>query len=121
MKDDYRVGKLTDIRSVRPAVYWYCRIMESRLREKDKEKGKDGWHDGKTNYYIRKAMECLFFIAESMRNKKDDIQHIGIAPCSEIKNKNIYILIKKCVDGSNFLMMLADNLRDELIKRGIKP
>ena len=97
------------IDNVRPVVDWYAKRMEKRLREKDKSKGKDGWHDGKIYYYLRKVKKCYLKIVDIfyMKNAK------------ELEEKNIHIAIKKCIDGGNFLMMLADNLRDELIKRGI--
>lgn len=96
--------------SVRPSVYLHARKMESRLKEKDAEKGKDGWHDGKLYYYLKKVSKCLVIILKTIRGKEN----------KEIKEKDIHLAIKKCYDGSNFLMMLADNLRDELLKRGIK-
>lgn len=102
---------------VRPVIKWFAFGMEKRLREKDNEKGKDGWHDGKLNYYISKAMEDLLFVVESIRNRNDNIQNIGINPCNKIKSKDIITLMKKCIDSSNFIMMLADNFRDELTKR----
>ena len=111
MKDNYRVGKLTDIRSVRPAVYWYIRIMEKRLKEKDATRGKDGWHDGRFYYYLLEARKCYNKIINILLLRNID----------KIKEKEIRYIIKKCVDGSNFFMMVADNLRNELIKRGIKP
>ena len=105
--------------SVRPSVYLHARKMESRLREKDKEKGKDGWHDGNLYYYLEKAAGCIQTISE-----KAEITFTrgGITQKanSDIKEKDIFLAIKKCYDGSNFLMMLADNLRDELLERGIK-
>lgn len=105
MKGDFDLEKI----SVRPSVYLYARKMESRLREKDKEKGKDGWHDGKLIYYLKKVSGCLVIILGIIKGKEN----------SEIHKTGIHLAIKKCIDGGNFFMMLADNLRDELIKRGI--
>ena len=115
------MGKNFDLEkiSVRHSVYLHARKMESRLREKDKKKGKDGWHDGNFNYYTAKVFECLktvwdiiptTIIGEATIHRKD----------SDMKEKEIHLAIKKCYDGSNFFMMLADNLRDELLKRGVK-
>jgi len=101
---------LSDFRSVRPSVYLHAKKMESRLREKDKEKGKDGWHDGELYYYLKKTSECLVIILKTTRGKEN----------KEIKGNDIHLALKKCYDGSNFFMMLADNLRDELVKRGVK-
>jgi len=104
MKGDFDLEKI----SVRPSVYLYARKMESRLRENDREKGKDGWHDGKIYYYLRKVKKCYLKIIDVfyMKNTK------------ELKEKDIHLAIKKCIDLGNYAMMLADNLRDELIKRG---
>jgi len=103
--------------SVRPSVYLHARKMESRLREKDKEKGKDGWHDGNLYYYSQKAADCIQKISEIAGIR---FTRVGVKFNSDIKEKDIYLAIKKCYDGSNFMMMLADNLRDELLERGIK-
>ena len=63
---------------LRPSVEWWAYGMEKRLREKDSTKGKDGWHDGKLNHYISKAMEDLLFIVESIRNRNDDKSSIAL-------------------------------------------
>ena len=94
---------------VRPSVYWYAKRMEYRLREKDATRGKDGWHDGKLIYYLKKSSECLVIILGIIRGKENN----------ELHETGIHLAIKKCIDSGNFFMMLADNLRDELIKRGI--
>ena len=106
------MGKNFDLEkiSVRPSVYLHARKMESRLREKDKKKGKDGWHDGNLIYYLLKSHECLKIILDIIKGKEKNKLH----------ETGIYLAIKKCYDGSNFLMMLADNLRDELLERGVK-
>ena len=105
---------------VRPIVYWYAKRMEYRLREKDAIRGEDGWHDGKLYYYLAKTASCIKKILDIIK-----ITVIGRAIIeknnSDIKEKDIHLAIKKCIDGGNFLMMLADNFRDELVKRGIKP
>ena len=106
--------------SVRPSVYLHARKMESRLREKDKEKGRDGWHDGAFPFYIERAMMCLYKIAQKLKTGKDTKEYIGIKEANQLKVDDIHWLLKKCYDGSNFLMMLADNLRDDLIKRGVR-
>lgn len=116
MEENFDLEKI----SVRPSVYLHARKMESRLREKDKEKGKDGWHDGKFPYYIERAMVCLYKIAQKLKTGEEILGYIDIKQADELKNTDIHWLLKKCYDGSNFLMMLADNLRDELTRRGIK-
>ncbi len=103
MKGDFDLEKI----SVRPSVYLYARKMESRLKQKDAKKGYDGWHDGKLLYYLAKIADCIRTIHEIIK-----IEHMP--------NRSIYTAIKKCIDLRNYAMMLADNLRDELIKRGIK-
>jgi len=113
-------GEIEKIEEVRPSVFLYAKGMENRLREKDEERGKDGWHDGKCPYYIERAMVCLFTIAQKLKTGKDTKEYIGIKEADQLKEDDIHFLIKKCIDGGNFLMMLADNLRDELIKRGVK-
>lgn len=104
---------------VRPTVYWYARRMEMRLKEKDKKHSRDGWHDGKFYYYLAKVARCVSKILGIT-----EVATIGEAvihkESSDIKEKDIHLAIKKCIDGGNFFMMLADNLRDELVKRGIK-
>lgn len=92
---------------VRPSVDWYAKRMEKRLKEKDKERGKDGWHDGKLIYYLKKSSECLVIILGIIKGKENN----------ELHKTGIHLAIKKCIDAGNFFMMLADNLRDELIKR----
>ena len=94
---------------VRPAVDWYAKRMEKRLREKDASRGKDGWHDGKFYFYIHEIRKCY--------NKLVNI--LLLRDISKLKEEKIHLAIKKCIDGGNFFMMLADNLRDELMKRGI--
>ena len=96
------------IDNVRPTIDWYAKRMEKRLKEKDKE-NKNGWHDGRLYYYLNEAKKCYMKIVNIFCYKN----------AGELTEKNIHLAIKKCIDGSNFLMMLADNLRDELIKRGI--
>ncbi len=115
MEENFDLEKI----SVRPSVYLYARKMESRLREKDKEKGKDGWHDRNLYYYLKKVAGCLKQILDII---KITIMGEILTPFSNSKivEEDILIAIKKCIDGGNFLMMLADNLRDELLKRGIK-
>jgi len=105
MKDNFDLEKI----SVRPSVYWYAKRLEHRLREKDKIRGHDGWHDGNITYYLMKTSECTSKILEIIKGKEN----------SEIHKTGIHLAIKKCIDGGNFFMMLADNLRDELMKRGI--
>lgn len=105
--------------SVRPSVYLHARKMESRLREKDEEKGEDGWRDGKLYYYISNVANCVNRIVVTVATPMMGV-HIEERKIGDIKVKDIHLALKKCYDGSNFLMMLADNLRDELVKRGIK-
>ena len=105
MKGDFDLEKI----SVRPSVYLYARKMESRLREKDAT-NKNGWHDGRIYYHLNKAKKCYLKIVNIFCFKN----------VRELKEKEIHLAIKKCIDGGNFYMMLADNLRDELIKRGVK-
>ena len=106
MEENFDLEKI----SVRPSVYLHARKMENRLREKDKEKGKDGWHDGKIYYYVVKVMNCYNKILEIFCVRDID----------KLKEKDVHLALKKCYDGSNFFMMLADNLRDELLNRGVK-
>jgi hypothetical protein len=105
------------IDNVRPVVNWYAFKMEKRLKEKDKSHNGDNWHDGQFYYYLTKTEKCVEKILDIIK-----ITIIGEAIIqknnSDIKEKDIHLAIKKCIDGGNFLMMLADNLRDELIKRG---
>ncbi len=121
---------LINIDNVRPTVDWYAQRMEKRLKEKSATRGEDGWHDGKLAYYAMVAMKCLENIIGLF---KEDNRQFPNAPIinplsvditlegiGNIKEKDIHFAIKKCIDGGNFLMMLADNFRDELIKRGIR-
>lgn len=103
---------------VRPVIDWYAQRMEKRLREKDKEKGKDGWHDGDLFYYLANATGCMEIITKIV---EPTFIRVGMTQkkSSDIHEQAIHLAIKKCIDGGNFLMMLADNLRDELTKRGI--
>jgi hypothetical protein len=109
-KKQKELGILSDLRSVRPSVYRYAKKLEQRLREKDKEKGRDGWHDGRFYYYLYNVRGCY--------NKLVNI--LQLRNINKLKDKDIHLAIKKCVDGGNFLMMLVDNLRDELLKRGVR-
>lgn len=104
---------------LRPSVEWWSQSMEKRLREKDPEKGTNGWHDKKLPYYIERAMVCLYTVTQTLKTGKDTEEYIGIEFPEKLSNETLHFLTKKCLDGSNFLMMLADNLRDELVKRGI--
>jgi len=105
---------------VRPTVYWYARRLENRLRLKDKSH-KNGWLDGNLQYYIVRIFECWkeavhtlqYHISVSNKGK-------AIKDHKDITEKEIDLAIKKCVDGGNFFMMLADNLRNILLERGIK-
>ena len=101
---------LLESTEVRPTVYWYARRMEQRLKEKDAERGKNGWHDGRFYYYLHNVINCY--------NKLVNI--LLLRNITKLKEKEIHLAIKKCIDGGNFYMMLADNMRDELLKRGIK-
>ena len=103
MKDDY-ILESTEVRS---EVYWYAKRMEMRLREKDATKGHNGWRDGKLHYYLKKVASCTALILGIIRAGKN------------MHGMGIHLAIKKCIDGGNFFMMLADNLKDELVKRGI--
>ena len=103
---------LMNIDNVRNIVDWYAKRMEKRLREKDKERGKDGWHDGNLYYYAEKLSGCL--------DQTVDIIRVKTNKNKEITEANIHFAIKKCIDGGNFFMMLADNFRDILLERGIK-
>ena len=111
--------RLTKIDFARPTVDWYAHRMEKRLKEKDATKGKDGWHDGNLYYYLKKVSDCLKLILDIIK-----ITIIGelFEPLrnSKIEEADIHLAIKKCIDGGNYFMMLADNLRDELTKRGMK-
>ena len=109
-----------EIIRIRPSVCWWATRMEDRLREKDEEKGKDGWHNRQLPYYIERAMVCLYTIAQKLKTGKDSRDYIGIEFVEKLNDEDLHFLTKKCVDGGNFLMMLADNLRDELIKRGVQ-
>ena len=110
-------GEIEKIEEVRPSVFLYAKDMENRLREKDEEKGKDGWHDGKLCYYLTLTADCVnrIFVKIAIPMLGESMQEIKVR---DIKEKDIHLVIKKCIDGGNFFMMLADNLRDELIKRG---
>ena len=112
MKGDLKIQSI----EVRPTIDWYAKRMEKRLKEKDITYGEDGWHDGDLYYYLEKAASCIQMISKIA---EITFIRVGIAQKanSDIKEKDIHLAIKKCIDGSNFLMMLADNLRDELIKR----
>jgi len=105
MKDDY----ILESTEVRPSVYWYAKKMEMRLRQKDAKKGRDGWHDGKLIYYLKKSSECSVIILGIIKGKENN----------ELHKTGIHLAIKKCIDAGNYFMMLADNLKDELIKKGI--
>jgi len=94
---------------LRPIVNWYAERMEKRLKEKDAIRGHESWHDGNITYYLKKTSECTVKVLEVIGGKEN----------REIHETGIHLAIKKCIDGSNYFMMLADNLRDELIKRGI--
>lgn len=110
---------LMNLDNVRNVVDWYAKRMEKRLREKDATRGKDGWHDGKLYYYLAKSSDCMraiISILEITITRGNIIQKKN----SDIKEKDIHFAIKKCIDGGNFLMMLADNLRDILLERDIK-
>lgn len=121
---------LINIDNVRPTVDWYAQRMEKRLKEKNATRGKDSWHDGKLAYYTMMAIKCLNNIVSLFREDDRQFPNEGIInPLSldiklegigNIKEKDIHFAIKKCIDGGNFFMKLADNFRDELIKRGIK-
>ena len=101
---------LMNIDNVRNVVDWYAKRMEKRLKEKDSTRGKDGWHDGMLYYYLKKVLECILMLGKMIKGKKN----------REIKEKDIHLAIKKCIDGGNFLMILADNFRDILLERGMK-
>lgn len=110
---------LMNIDNVRNVVDWYAKRMEKRLKEKDATKGKDGWHDGKPYYYLAKSSDCLRVIISILDieiTRGEIIQKDN----NDIKEKDIYLAIKKCIDSGNYNMMLADNLRDILLERGIK-
>ena len=112
--------KFENIDFVRPTVDWFAKRMEFRLREKDEiHGGGDNWHDGDLFYYLAKTTDCMEVITKII---EPTFIRVGMIQkeSTDIKEKDIHIAIKKCIDGGNFLMMLADNLRDELIKRGIK-
>lgn len=97
---------------VRPVIDWYAKRMEKRLKAKDAVQGKDGWHDGNLSYYLAKTAGCVSLISDIIRVKTNKNK--------EIHETGIHLAIKKCIDGGNYFMMLADNMRDELIRRGEK-
>lgn len=110
---------LMNIDNVRNVVDWYAKRMEKRLKENDAIKGKEGWHDGKLYYYLAKSADCMkviLHILEITITRGGIIQKEN----NDIKEKDIHLAIKKCIDGGNFFMMLADNSRDILLERGIK-
>ena len=109
--------------ALRPTLEEWAKKMEFRLRAKDKSH-KKGWLDGNLHYYIvvifecwREAVKAISFehkilVAGEKRVSK------GIKDHDKINAKEIELAIKKCVDGANFFMMLADNLRNIIKERG---
>lgn len=109
---------------VRPQLYWWVKRMENRLSLKDKSH-KYGWLDGKLRYYIIRIFECWKEAVEPLHHQTTGLilrqsKQKAIKEPSEITQKDVESAIKKCVDGANFFMMLADNLRNILLERGIK-
>lgn len=108
---------------VRSTVYWWARRMENRLRLKDKSH-KLGWLDGDLQHYVVQTMECWRKTVQAISYVPSKLlthqQPKGIKHYSEITDKEVNQAIKKLVDLSNFAMMLADNLRNILLERGIK-
>lgn len=107
---------------VRPTVYWYAKRLENRLRLKDKSH-KHGWLDGNLRYYIVRIFECWKEAVQPLQYESSKLlavqQRKGMKYPTDITQKDVELAIKKCVDGGNFFMMLADNLRNILLERGL--
>ena len=107
---------------VRAEVYWWAKKMEMRLRAKDKSH-KKGWLDGNLNYYVLQVFGCWHTLVKAIKYTKSQLlvmkQKTGIKDKDDITQDEIDLAIKKCYDGSNYFMMLADNLRNITLERGI--
>ena len=112
---------------LRPTVYWWAKRMENRLRLKDKSH-KHGWLDGNLHFYIvwifkswKAAVKAIQFVSTVIVDPSLPSRITsGIKEHKDITNEDVEKCIKKCIDGANFFMMLADNLRNILLERGIK-
>ena len=80
---------------LRPALKWFAELMEEDLKIND---FKGGWLDGKWNYYWGKALEHI----------------MELMPLDAIKIGRRKYSIGQCVKASNYLMMVAHNLIEEL-------
>ena len=84
---------------LRPALKWFAELMEEDLRKND---FKGGWLDGEWNYYWGKALKHI----------------MELRPLDAIKIGRRKYSIGQCVKASNYLMMFAHNLIEELRKDG---
>ena len=82
---------------LRPAVRWFAEEMEKDLRKND---FKDGWLDGKLEYYWQKANKHL----------------MALRPVDSVRIVGKGYAIKRCAKAANYLMMFAHNLIEELNK-----
>lgn len=104
---------------VRLSVYWWARKMENRLRLKDKSH-KLGWLDGNLQHYILQIFKCWQGAVKAIQYKPSKLSDkLGIKDHDDITQGDINLAIKKCIDLSNYAMMLADNLRNILLEKGI--
>ena len=108
---------------MRPTVKLFAEEMEERLKKKDKSH-KYGWLDGDLHYYVVSVFKCWSQAVKAIQYPPSPLlvkqQPKGIKYHDDLTDKDIELAVKKCVDGANFFMMLADNLRNILKERGIK-
>ena len=120
---DYDTKKV----GIRPAVVNWTYLMEDRLQAKDKQ-NKHGWLDGNLQYYVVRIFECWKEAVQAIQYPKilellvsTRKTRQGIKDHDDISEKDIELCIKKCVDASNWNMMLATNLINILkIRKGLK-
>ena len=80
---------------LRPALRWFSEEMEDDLR---KNEFKGGWLDGEYNYYWGKALKHI----------------LELRPIDAVKVGRKKYSIGQCAKASNYLMMFAHNLMEEL-------
>ena len=120
---DKRKVFILESAEVRPQLYWWVKKMEARLITKDKSH-KKGWLDGDLHYYVVSVFKCWSQVVKAIQYPPSPLlvkqQPKGIKYHDDLTDKDIELAVKKCVDGANFFMMLADNLREIIKERGIK-
>lgn len=92
--------------NVRPSVSAFALLMEVRLKERDKERGRYGWRKRKT------PADAAFRDLDAARDKLDDALTAAVVDdnfrSASDSEEKLDAVMRQCADVANYAMMIHD-------------